>query len=118
MAAAANDFKAIAAQNGCWGAAEQLWNAFHNCSAATQTPLPLLPALAEHHCVGSSVPWRAGKTGDSAVERLFSGKTWVGLAGVDRWSAQGSAADTWAQNARLRSCRALRACRNNSLGGT
>src|SRR5580704_7559879 len=23
--------------------------------------LPLLPALAEHHCVGSSVPWRAGK---------------------------------------------------------
>src|SRR5580700_5487106 len=46
--------------------------------------LPLLPALAEHHCVGSSVPWRAGKTGDSAVERLFSGKTWVGLAGVDQ----------------------------------
>jgi len=50
------------------------------------------------------------------VERLFSGKTWVGLAGVDRWSAQGSAADTWAQNARLRSCRALRACRYDSWG--
>src|SRR5262249_23033714 len=49
-----------------------------------------------------------GKTGDSAVERLFSGKKLgVGLAGVDQpqrwWSAQGSAADTWAQNARLRS---------------
>jgi hypothetical protein len=44
----------------------------------------------------------------------------VGLAGVkqpQRWSsAQGSAADTWAQNARLRSCRALRACRYNSWG--
>src|SRR6266481_134011 len=36
--------------------------------------LPLLPTLAEHQCVGSSVPWRPGKTGDSAVERLFSGK--------------------------------------------
>jgi hypothetical protein len=56
----------------------------------------------------------SGKTGDLAVERLFTGKTWVGLAGVDRWSAQGSAADTWAQNARLRSCRALRACRYDS----
>ena len=32
------------------------------------------------------------------------------------WSAQGSAADTWAQNARLRSCRALRACRYDSWG--
>src|ERR1700736_5992468 len=31
-------------------------------------------------------------------------------------SAQGSAADTWTQNARLRSCRALRACRYNSWG--
>ena len=78
--------------------------------------LPLLPTLADHQCVGSSVPWRPGKTGDSAVERLFTGKTWVGLAGVDRWSAQGSAADTWAQNARLRSCRALRACRYDSWG--
>jgi hypothetical protein len=78
--------------------------------------LPLLPTLAEHQCVGSSVPWRPGKTGDSAVERLFRGKTLVGLAGVDRWSAQGSAADTWAQNARLRSCRALRACRYDSWG--
>ena len=78
--------------------------------------LPLLPTLADHQCVGSSVPWRSGKTCDSAVERLFTGKTWVGLAGVDRWSAQGSAADTWAQNARLRSCRALRACRYDSWG--
>ena len=32
------------------------------------------------------------------------------------WSAQGSAADTWAQNARLRSCRALRVCRYDSWG--
>src|SRR5271157_712360 len=31
-------------------------------------------------------------------------------------SAQGSAADTWTQNARLRSCRALRVCRYDSWG--
>jgi len=23
---------------GCWGATEQLWNAFHNCSVAPQHP--------------------------------------------------------------------------------
>src|SRR5260370_1137602 len=51
--------------------------------------LPLLPTLADHQCVGSSVPWRPGKTGDSAVEGLFTGKTWVGLRGVRRWVLQG-----------------------------
>ena len=60
-----------------------------------------------------------GKTGDSAVERLFQAKLGLDLqAWINRtrWSAQGSAADTWAQNARLRSCRALRACRYDSWG--
>jgi hypothetical protein len=27
---------------GCWGAMEQLWKAFHNCSTDTQTPHTLL----------------------------------------------------------------------------
>ena len=78
--------------------------------------LPLLPTLAEHQCVVSSVPWRPGKTGDSAVERLFTGKTLVGLAAWIGGLLKGQPADTWAQNARLRSCRALRACRYNSWG--
>jgi hypothetical protein len=29
---------------GYWGAAEQLWNAFHTCSIAPQTPLSVRPS--------------------------------------------------------------------------
>ena len=56
--------------------------------------LPLLPTLAEHQCVVSSVPWRPGKTGDSAVERLFTGKTLVGLAAWIGGLLKGQPADT------------------------
>ena len=52
----------------------------------------------------------------SAVERLFTGKTLVGLAAWIDGLLKGQPADTWAQNARLRSCRALRACRYDSWG--
>ena len=30
---------------GCWGATEQLWNAFHNCSVAPQHPVSTLQSF-------------------------------------------------------------------------